>query len=1102
MGKQVFPASFAQQRLWFLDQLDPGTSAYNLPRAFHLTGVLDAEQLCKSVQTVILRHASLRTIFTSVEGVPSQVVLPEFEFALPMVDLSNLPPAEREQEVQRILGQQARAPFDLSTGPLLRSLLLRLGAGDHIFLLVMHHIVTDGWSMSVLLREIGEIYASQSAGRREQLPNLPLQYSDVSQWQRDAIAGDLLAGQLDYWTKKLHGAETVLSLPTDHPSTSVRDGFGKTFSFNPSPEVGHRLKSLAQGEGATLFMALLSVFQILLWRYTLQDSILVGIPAAGRGDVELENLVGLFVNTLIIRSDLNPDSTFRQILSQARTNTLEALAQQDLPFEKLVEALDPVRAIHRNPLFQVMFIFQNTPRQKLQFPGLLLEEIEFESGIAKFGLSLEVFEMDALHCTFEYESALYDEATIARMAGHFLTLLEGVIQAPDEKISRLPLLTAEEVTQFTQWNHTSSEFPREICIQTAFEEQAARTPEGIALIDGEKRLSYSDLDSLANRLAQRLTDAGVLPGDLVGISLPRSIQMVAALLAVLKAGGAYVPLEPNQPEERLRFMVEDSQAAAVITFEEFASLFRSDLTKIVLLDDENLPPKPSPNISPSMPLARSSDSVAYVVYTSGSTGTPKGVQGTHRATFNRFAWMWNSFPFTEGEVCCQKTPLGFVDSIWEIFGPLLHGVASVILPPESLLDPEEMVSLLARHDVTRIVLIPSLLQVMLDAIPDLQLRLPRLKLCTCSGEVLPAGLAKQFTKAMPEATLLNLYGSSEVAADVTCHVVTSEDEQDSVPIGRPISNVQLFIMDRCMNQVPQGVPGELYVGGECLSPGYWKRPEQTAERFLAYPLGPGGPPRLFRTGDLAKFLQNGELQFLGRMDNQVKVRGIRVELGEIEVALSSHAKVQDAVVLLAGPPSHQKLAAYVVLRAGANPNSEEFRRFLRSKLPEYMIPSDYLVVKTLPLLPSGKIDRRTLATHPSAYPLDDHRYIAPHTATQQGLAAIWRDLLKVGEVGITDNFFELGGHSLMVMQVIARIRKIFNVEVSLRSMFENPTIEGLAEEVENARANGSQARAPILSKSKAAPQSSKQAILEQLNQLSGEELEELLKQVLKGRQTI
>jgi amino acid adenylation domain-containing protein len=961
----------------------------------------------------------------------------------------------------------------------------------------MHHIITDGWSMSVLLREIGEVYERLSNGREDSLPSLPVQYADFSRWQREAIARDALADQLKYWTNKLQGAQTVLSLPVDRPRNKARNGSAGAIHFRLPQGMDEKLDQLAHAEGATVFMALLAVFQILLWRYTLQDSILIGIPTAGRNDEDLENLIGLFVNTVIIRADLTPDITFRQLLMQVKTNTLEALAQQDVPFEKLVEVLEPVRIIHQNPLFQVMFIFQNAPSQNLEISGIVQEEIELESGAAKFPVSLEIIDVDGLYCTFEYDSDLFDEATIQRIAGHFITLLERVLKAPDEVISKLPMLTAPEVEQFAQWNCTSHEYPRDLCIHTAFEEQAALTPDRIALIDGGRRLSYRDLNCHANHLAHRLIREGVGPGVLIGISLHRSLEMVVALLAVLKAGAAYVPLDPNQPEQRLQYMLQDAGAGVAITRSELAVPFRDHNVQLIFLDDEAVVSdevaNPAIKVSP--------EELAYVIYTSGSTGKPKGVQGTHRASINRFCWMWDNFPFREDEICCQKTALGFVDSVWEIFGPLLRGVPLVIVPHETLIDPEQFLQLLARHAVTRIVLVPSLLQVLLEGFVDLNTRLPRLRLWTCSGETLAAGLAKRFREAMPNATLLNIYGSAEVAADVTCHVVTAGDAEETIPIGRPINNVQLFLLDRYMNRTPQGVAGEMYVGGDCLSPGYWGKPDLTAERFVECTFEDGRPTRLFRTGDLAKYRKDGEIEYLGRSDNQVKIRGIRVELGEIEAALVSNPMVSDAVVLLTGEPTRERLIAYVVPRSGASPSTDLLRRAVRSKLPEYMVPSEYLVVEAFPMLHTGKVDRKTLAAQTLSRPMEQRRYVAPETETQAQLAAIWCDLLKVEQVGLADNFFQLGGHSLLVMQVIARIRRAFEVEVPLLNLFENPTLAGMADEVEKARASGMRARAPIFPRSnEVAAEASKRTILAQLNQLSETELQQMLQQLLKDKQ--
>jgi amino acid adenylation domain-containing protein len=1094
MSEQAFPASFGQQRLWFLDQVTPGTTAYNLARAIHLTGSLDPSALANALQTIISRHESLRTIFISVEDDVRPVVQSALKFDLSVSDIGELPVEQREEAALRVSGEEAGKPFNLSTGPLLRAKLLRLGSEEHILVLVVHHIVADGWSLNLLFHEMGELYTGFIAGKQPQLPKLSLQYSDYSRWQRASVTGDYLAGELNYWKNKLQGAETVLQLPTDHPRPAAHSGRGKSIHFDLGHETNKSLKALARNENATLFMALLSVFQVLLGRYTQQDNILIGTPTAGRNDVELENLIGFFVNTLILRADLDPDSSFRDVLRQARATTLEALAHQDMPFEKLVEALAPDRSLNRNPLFQVMFILQNAPKLKVELPGLVMQEIEFESGIAKFDLTLEAIDLGNLHLTFEYDSDLYEESTIRRMAGHFTKLVESVVAAPDERLSKFSLLTEAEVQQLVEWNSTRSEYAREMCVHTAFEEQVTRTPNQTAIIYRESQLSYCELNELANRVGRNLVKMGVRPGTLVGISLNRSFEMVIALLGILKAGAAYVPLDPTYPEQRLGFLVEDSQVNVVVTTHEFAELWKQYPVDTLAFDVESLSADAEDAGSLSVPF--SAEDRMYVIYTSGSTGSPKGVEGTHHASMNRFSWMWNAYPFLDGEICCQKTFLGFVDSIWEIFGPLLRGVPSVILPDEAIIDPAQLVELLSKYEVTRIVLVPSLLRIILEGVDHVQNRLPKLELWTCSGEVLSADLMDRFSQALPKATLLNIYGSSEVAADVTCHEIKGS-ENGPVSIGIPISNVQMFILDRHLNQVPVGVPGEIHVGGDCLAQGYFRRPELTSERFIANPFESGSSSRLFKTGDMGRYLPNGEIEYLGRSDNQVKIRGIRVELGEIEAVLASQSKVRDAIVILVDRNGQQRLIAYIKVQPGLRADVDELRRFMRSRLPEHMVPSDYLVVDAFPLLPSGKVDRKALLLLSSARPVGGRGYVAPQTQTEERLAAIWRNLLKIEQAGITDNFFELGGHSLMVMQVVARIRKEFELEVPIRSLFEDPTIKGLAKDVEEAKAKGIKAGASI--SSFVAGQNDPDRLRLQVEKMSREELEEMLRQVLKEK---
>jgi amino acid adenylation domain-containing protein len=1087
--ERLYPVSFAQQRLWFLDELEPGNPAYNLPRVVRIQGTLNVSALAGAIQALVSRHDGLRTVFRSIEGEPRQVILARMQVDLPILDLSHLSSDARKQEALRLAGEEGRRPFDLTSGPLLRGTLIRLGPREHILVLVMHHIITDGWSMSIFFRELAEFYRASVDARAPELPELTARYSDFAQWQRESVSGEVLRGLVEYWKKELHGAETILDLPTDHSRPLIHTGHGAREHFFIDQHVAEKLKRLGQSQNATLFMTLLAAFQTLLWRYTLQATVLVGTPVAGRNEVELEGLVGFFVNTLILRADFSDDPTFRELLKRIRSTALEAYAHQDAPFEKLVEELNPERTLSRTPLFQAMLVLQNAPKQTLELQDLVLEELDFESGIAMFDLTLEVVELDGLHCTFEYSSDLFDRTTIRRLIGHFETLIHGFIRNPEARVSALPLLTGQERQQIlVDWNNTAAAYANDLCIHTAFEQQAARTPEAEAFRYQDHHLTYGQLNERANRLAHYLVGQGVAPGSLVGISVERSLEMAIGLLGILKAGAAYVPLDPSLPAQRLAVMLEDSRVRTIVTQHAVRDSLLEHGAQLLFLDADKAGIDAQSQMNPSVP--RSSEDLAYVIYTSGSTGTPKGVEGTHRASMNRFEWMWKTYPFGPGETCCQKTALSFVDSIWEIFGPLLGGVRNVIIPEQVLLETEQFVQLLAKYEVSRIVLVPSLLRVLLDQYPDLAARLPILTLWSASGEALTADLARSFIRALPRATLLNIYGSSEVAADVTWHEVREKDTTSCVPIGKPISNTQIYILDRYLNPVPAGVRGEIHVGGDCLSRGYWNRPEATAERFIRNPFGTS--TRLYKTGDLGRFLPDGAVEYLGRADNQVKIRGFRIELGEIESVLRSHPSVREAVVTVQG--EQQKLLAYVVAADGQESLPAELRLFVGSKLPQYMAPSTYVVLEAMPVLPSGKINRNALPSAELVRPFSDRTYVAPRNDIEETLAGIWREVLKLDQVGIEDNFFELGGHSLLAVQVISRIRKAFDVEVSIMAIFERLVIAGLAEEVARAKAAGTKARRPVLTGRM--PTESKEALLAQLDQLSPEEIHALLDQVM------
>jgi amino acid adenylation domain-containing protein len=1053
--------SFAQQRLWFLNQLAPESAQYNVPRALRLAGALDIEALQRSVNELVLRHEPFRTHFQVLDGTVRQIIRESGavgsrqsagQILLSLIDLSDLPEAEREAKAKQLAQAEAAQPFDLSRGPLMRARLLRLAEHEHILLLTTHHIVSDAWSAEILFRELGGFY--NAFANEQPAPFLPLaiQYADFGEWQREWLQGEELERQLAYWREQLAGVTGVLDLPTDHPRSSVQSSQGDYKFLTLSKEAGSGLLALSRQEGATLFMTLLAAFQILLWRYSGQEDVVVGTPIAGRNHAEIEALIGFFINTLALRSDLSGNPTFKELLTRVRETAIGAYTHQDLPFEKLVEELHPERDLGRNPLFQVMFQFQNTLNPHLDLAGLTVTPLDVSTATAKFDLMLAVREENGeLACVIEYSTGLFAGETIARMLDHFATLLAGIVANPDERIASLPLLTEAERQQITfAWTDTRTEFAElqaDQSIDQLFERQAARTPNEVAAVFENERITYDELNVRANRLAQHLRRQGAGLEEHVAICVERSVNMIVGLLGILKAGAAYVPLEPTYPRERMFYILEDSQAGLLLTQKSLlASLPQSRATVICLDDiDAELTRESGANFTSGV----TADNAAHVIYTSGSTGQPKGVVSSHAASVNRFAWMWRRYPFTAGEVCCQKTSLSFVDSIWEIFGPLLQGVPLVIIPADVVADPPRFVAALSANKVTRLVLVPTLLHAMIDGVDDLARQLQGLQYCVCSGETLAGELAKEFTEKLPQTMLINLYGSSEVAADVTCYEVEST-AGGGIPIGRAIANTQVYVLDASFQPAPVNVPGEIFVGGTGLARGYLHRPELTAEKFIPNPFGTGG--RLFRTGDLGRYLAGGNIEYRGRRDHQVKVRGFRIELGEVEAALATHPQVDEVVVVTRDDLNGDKrLVAYVVAKGqtGSEPTIADLRAHLRTKLPEYMIPSAFVMMETMPLTPSGKLDRLALPDPGYTGPTDN--FVAPRTATEEVLANIWARELGIDRVGGTDDFFALGGHSLLLTRIASRIREAFAIELPLRTLFEASTVGGLAEKIEIAR---------------------------------------------------
>ncbi len=1028
------PLSHAQERLWVLDRLEPGGTAYHIPLAFRLEGRLDLGALRRSVNEIIRRHEALRTTFPLADGTPRQVVTPTLMLDVPVVDL-RLEIETLEARMAAVIAE----PFVLASGPLLRVRPFRLGDETHVLLVVMHHIVSDGWSSGVFMRELCALYGAFSEGRPSPLAPLPIQYAEFACRQRSPEAEAGIERQMAYWRRHLAGAPTVLDLPLDRPrprEKSLRGG--RRWMRMPESLVG-AVKDLSLRERATVYMTLLSAFATLLHRYTGADAMLIGTPIANRRSADVEGLIGFFVNTLVLRVDCSGDPSFRDLLHRVRDEALTAFDHQEVPFERLVETFVPDRRRDRSPLVQVLFGWQNMPAAPFEMPGLRVTRLDVGNDGAKFDLTVLIRpEGDRMGGFWEYDADLFEPETIERMAGHFDTLLEAATTDPDRRLSELPLMRPEERRRILHtWNATAVDFPSEPGIHSLFEAQVARTPDAVAVRDDAETLTFAELNARANRIAHGLRGRGVRHGDVVGVFLPRAAETVAALLGVMKAGAAYLPLDPAYPAERLRLMLEDACPAALVTRAPLEATLPAHDVPALRLDALDAEPVADPGVGVA------SEDAAYVIYTSGSTGRPKGVVGTHRGAVNRFHWMWKAYPFEPGEVCAQKTSLGFVDSVWELFGPMLRGVPLVVIPDDGVRDPHRLLDALAAHGVTRLVLVPSLLRALLDAAPDLAARVPRLRLWVSSGETLTPDLVERFYVSHPEARLLNLYGSSEVAADVLFFDTRGRDVRDGVPLGRPIDNTTVYVLDAHGRPVPVGVTGELYVGGVGLAQGYLHRPEVTAERFVPDSFSETPGARLYRTGDRARYRPDGCLLFAGRVDHQVKVRGHRIELGEVEAALRSHPAVREAAATVREDrPADVRLVAYVT---GDGARADELRSHLRALLPAFMIPSEIVCLEAFPRTPSGKVDRLALpAPGPDLRMQMEAPYVMPRTEIERVLAEVWSEVLGQARIGVEDDFFALGGHSLRAVEMLARVEERMGERLPLAAVFEAPTVAALA----------------------------------------------------------
>jgi amino acid adenylation domain-containing protein/non-ribosomal peptide synthase protein (TIGR01720 family) len=1124
-GADGLPTSFAQRRLWFLDQLEPGSPLYNIPTAVRLSGRLDPTALEHALNELVRRHETLRTTFTERDGEPIQVIAPAgaATLSLATIDLRSQPSSVRESAARHLALEEARTPFDLARGPLLRATLLQISDDDHIVLLTLHHIITDGWSMGVLIGELVTLYGAYAHGRSAPLPPLPIQYADFAHWQRTWLQGGALEEQIAYWKQQLGGNLSPLDLPTDRPRPARQSSRGAQRTRQLPRHLTDALRTLGSEESATLFMTLLAAFQTLLHRYSGQDDICVGTPIANRTRAELEGLIGFFANTLVLRATLSGEPSFRALLQQVREMALGAYAHQDLPFEMLVEALQPKRDLSRTPLFQAMFVLQNTPAPASQLPDLTLQPIEMPRDTSTFDLTLAIVDQhDGLLASIEYCVDLFDETTIERMLGQFEVLLEGIVANPDTPISRLPLLTAgERHTLLTLWNDTAAAVLYDRCLHQLFEEQAARTPAAIAIVAGDTRLTYGELNAQANQLARHLRSCGVGPDTLVGIAIERSPEMIVGLLGILKAGGAYLPLDPSYPAERLAFMREDARPLVLLTATTDDRRTTNDETADTETrrhgdkEQDNIPFSHSPGLpvsrsprwsvvdmivdqdaiarQPAENLAHHTtpDSLAYVIYTSGSTGQPKGVLVTHRAVVNHNTAVGSAFELRPSDRVLQFATISFDTAVEEIFPTLLNGAQLVLRPGDLPPSGTELLKLIEQQQLTVLDLPTAYWHIWAVELAQNDDRLPAsLRLVIVGGE---AATAERYTSwrklAGPRIRWLNTYGPTETTVIATVYDPASDPSAGagaSMPLGRPIANTQVYILDRHGQPTPIGVPGELCIGGAGVARGYLNRPKLTAEKFVPKPFITttddrrlttddrtelnGGQRsvvggRLYKTGDLARYLPDGNIEYLGRIDNQVKLRGFRVEPGEIEAALSQHPAVSGCVVDVREDARGEKqLVAYIVPRdwrieVGDLEDSnlqplfsnlqKELRSFLKQRLPDYMVPSAFVLLDALPLTPSGKIDRSAL--HFPDTEDASSGLVAPRTPTEAILANLWADVLGKPQIGIHASFFELGGHSLLATQLISRVRGAFRIELPLRVVFEAPTIAELAERIESAR---------------------------------------------------
>ncbi|ARV58502.1 non-ribosomal peptide synthetase [Nostocales cyanobacterium HT-58-2] len=1048
------PLSFAQQRLWFLAQMETNDSAYHIVKAWKLQGDLNVAVLQQSLNAIVAHHEVLRTNYTTQDGNPLQVIHQSQSVELEVIHLKDCPQTERNTQIQQLLQNEAQRPFNLISDLMLRACLLELSSQEHILLLVMHHIAADRSSMSILFEQLVNLYKAFLNTKPNPLPQQPIQYADFAVWQRQWLSGQVLDNQLNYWKQQLVGANPVLELPADRPRPPIQTYRGAQQSFILPQSLSSALRALSDQEGVTLFMTLLATFQLLLYRYTNQVDILVGSVIAGRNLPELESLIGYFVNTLILRTNLSGNPSFRELLQRVRSVAMSAYAYQDLPIDKLIEEMQPERSLSYHPLFQVMFVMENTPRQTLELPGLTLTPFNLDNVTSRFDLTLSITETEqGLQGEWKYNTDLFDAATISRMSGHFQTLLEGIVTNPEQHINELPLLTAGERHQLlVEWNQTHADYPQDKCIHELFEQLVERTPDAVAVMFADQQLTYRELNSRANQIAHYLRTLGVGPEVLVSIFVERSLEMVVGLLGILKAGGAYVPLDPTYPKERLAFMLHNSQPLVLLTQESLKTELPEHTAQVVCFDGDrqSIAQHSQANLNQTATTAN----LAYVIYTSGSTGKPKGVQVTHANLCHYAQAMGQALGITTEDVYLHTASIAFSSSVRQFMVPLAQGATVKIATSQERTDPRALFAGMKQYDVTVIDIVPSYWRNCIHTLDSLEpqtrqaLLDNKLRLIVSASEPLLSDIPTQWRFGFQhQAQLINMFGQTETCGIVATYPIPAQQDErvKIVPLGRAIANTQIYLLDSHMQPVPVGMPGELHIGGLGLARGYLNRPELTDEKFIPDPFTQKEGARLYKTGDLARFLSDGSIEFIGRSDYQVKIRGFRIELGEIEAVLNQHpAVLQTVVVAREAVRGEKRLVAYVVPNQEPAPIVSDLRHFLKEKLPEYMVPFAFVLLESLPLTPSGKVNRSALPAPELAKPEPEANFVPPRDELERQLAQIWEDVLHVHPVSIHDNFFDIGGHSLLAVHLFAQIEQKFGKKLPLASLFQSGTVETLA----------------------------------------------------------